>query len=100
MFANRIGYSDINPYEIIGKFGKIGFIIREMECVLNFKPEFITGGFSAHCTNNSEQKWIIKPNENNPSIKVRLHKDGYLHDRNGGKYAMDDIPLKVYDFNF
>lgn len=30
----------------------------------NFKPEFVIGGFAAHCTNQEEQTYTYEPDEN------------------------------------
>ena len=53
-------WSDEYPVTIIKKTATT-LTVRRDKAVLdpNWKPEFVLGGFSAHCTNNDEQKWII-----------------------------------------
>lgn len=69
------GYSDVTPYEVIGvsKSGKT-VTVREMKAELDpdWVPEWIPGGFSAICTNNSDQRWNIEPDENGTVRKISL----------------------------
>jgi hypothetical protein len=62
------------------------------------KMEFHVGGFSAHCSNQRDQKWIIKSNPSNPVIRIRLGKKGWTG--KFGRYILDDEPVKFYDYNF
>lgn len=64
----------------------------------NWKPEFIPGGFSAHCTNNDEQRWII---EEDPAGRVevfRWSKRLNAYQNNGCKLLPGWV--KTYDYNF
>lgn len=100
-FANHIGYSDINPFEVINKVSDKTMDIRAMDAVLDpsFKPEFVPGGFSAICLNNGCQKWIITGNTENRVVRIRLGKNGWK-DKFGNKYMLDTEPVKHYDYNF
>jgi hypothetical protein len=42
----------------------------------HWKPEMIPGGFAAHCTNNSTQRYRYARNAKAPIVKARLRKDG------------------------
>lgn len=100
-YANRRLYTDVEPYEIIGMRGKRTYLLREMKVEKNpeWKPEFVPGGFSAICTNNAMQQWIIEPDPNGGMKELRLNKNGSL----GGKYnvhTFSDVPIKHYDYNF
>ena len=99
MFCNEFLYSDVRPYEIVevNKTGKT-IKVRKMDAELDpsWKPEFIAGGFSAHCTNDTEQQWVITSNPNNFVLTLRLSKKGF--DR--GRFWVSDQPLKRYDYNF
>ena len=101
-YANQIGYSDVRPFEIIAvsKSGK-QITIREMNAEKdpNWKPEFHVGGFSAHCSNQSSQKWIITSDEDAKPMKAHLRKDGYFHSRYG-RQLVEDQPRRFYDYNF
>ena len=100
MFANMIGYSDVEPYEIVRRISDKTIEIREMESERDdsVKMEFIPGGFSAHYSNQRDQKWFIKSNPSNPVIRIRLGKKGWMGKR--GRYVLDDKPIKFYDYNF
>lgn len=69
------GYSDVHPYEVI-KVNKSGkkVQIRTMKAELDpsWKPNFIPGGFSAHCDNQSEQKWIMESDEEGSVMEISL----------------------------
>lgn len=39
-----------------------------------WKPEFIPGGFSAHCTNQSDQKWNIEEDEEGRVVELSLRR--------------------------
>ena len=99
-FANLIGYSDVEPYEIVRRISDKTIEIREMDAERDesVKMEFHVGGFSAHCSNQRDQKWIIKSNPSNPVTRIRLGKKGWTGKR--GRYALDDQPVKFYDYNF
>ena len=99
-YANNGGYSDITPYEIVRVISDKTIEIREMDCEkLPWKPDWHEGGFSGHLANQDEQKWDIKSNEENSTIKARLRKDGYFHSE-VGKHYIEKSPRKFYDYNF
>jgi hypothetical protein len=56
-YANHCMYSDVDPYEIVRVISDKTIEIREMKAVRDdsVKLEFHVGGFSAHCSNQSEQ---------------------------------------------
>jgi hypothetical protein len=101
MFANHIGYSDINPYEVVRVVSDKTLEVREMDAVRDesVKLEFHVGGFSAHCSNQRNQKWFINSNKSNPVVRIRLGKNGWK-DAHGRRYALSDDPVKFYDYNF
>lgn len=100
-YANHFGWTDVNPYEVLKVVSDKTLVIREMDAdrdesvALNFE----VGGFSAVCTNMSDQKWNIKSNESNPVIRIRLGKRGWK-DAHGRKFGLSDHPRKYYDYNF
>jgi hypothetical protein len=103
-FANHIGYTDVNPFEVIRYVSDKCIVIREMDAELDpsFKPNITPGGFFGHCTNNSEseQKWIITPSEIHSTVRIRLHKGGQWKDKSGRRFQLGDAPRKFYDYNF
>ena len=101
-YANKIGYTDVNPCEVIKVISDITLEIRDMDSVRRetFTPEWIPGGFSAICTNQWSQEWDITSNEEHPIIRIRLSKNKGWQDKHGQKYTLSDEPHKFYDYNF
>lgn len=75
-YANHLGYSDINPFEVVRVVSGKTLEIREMNAVRNelVKLDFQVGGFSAICTNQSDQEWFITPEEKGRVFRIRLGK--------------------------
>lgn len=101
-YANHYGYSDVNPFEIVRRVSDKTIEIREMDAERDpeWKPEFHVGGFSAHCSNQHEQRWNITSNPENRVIRIRLSKSGVWKDAHGRKFGLSDQPVKFYDYNF
>lgn len=99
-YANLIGYRDILPYEIIARTKKT-ITLRVMDAIIDpdWKPMFHVGGFLAHCSNQSDQKWIITSNPDGFVMKAHLRKDGHYHS-NWGKHVISDEPRCYHDYNF
>ena len=99
-YANLIGYSDVKPFEIISRT-KCMITIREMDAAKDpeWKPVFHPGGFVAHCSNQSDQKWIITPKPDGFVMTARLRKDGHYHS-SWGRHVLSDKPQCFYDYNF
>lgn len=102
MYANRLGYTDITPYEVVVAKTARKLVIREMKCELdpNWKPEMIPGGFAAHTVNNSTQEWTITSEPGRESVVIRQHKNGEWKDKYGNRYSLNTKPVKFYDYNF
>lgn len=99
-YANHIGWSDVEPFEILSRTTKT-ITIRRMKAERDpsWKPEVVLGGFSGITVNNCDQKWIITSDESETVLKAYLRKDGYYHSRLG-KHALAASPRKFYDYNF
>lgn len=100
-YANQYGYSDVEPFEVVRVISDKTIEIRAMDAEKDdsVKLEFHVGGFSAHCSNQHQQKWFITSNPNNPVIRIRLGKKGWK-DAHGRRYGLADKPCKFYDYNF
>jgi hypothetical protein len=99
-YANHIGWTDVNPYEIVKVISDKTIEIREMKSEkLPWKAEWVEGGFAGHCTNQRDQKWDIISDDDIPVIRARLRKDGYYHSAHG-KHLLGEEPRKFYDYNF
>jgi len=101
-FANRCGHSDIEPFEIVRVHGPKRIEIRRMEYKQDptWQPNIVPGGFCGHCTNQSEQRWIITANPENPTHMIRLHRDGVWRDIGRSRFTLSDHPRRFYDYNF
>ena len=118
-YVNKMMYSDVVPFEVVERKSERKIIIREMKCerAPSFKPEFVAGGCSAHCTNQAQQKWIIKSDEEARLVTITKRKDGDWYEVGDkytpfmfGKWVRDpespsfkklvDEPMKKYDYNF
>lgn len=103
-YANKICHTDVEPYEVIKVISEKTIEIRKMKCDKDpsYKPEFVVGGFSAICLNNTEsqQKWIIESDPERDVIRIRKQKNGKWKDKWGNRFSLSDSPRKFYDYNF
>ncbi|NDD55751.1 hypothetical protein EBZ39_18115 [bacterium] len=102
-YANQRSYSDCVPFEVVRQVSSKCLIIRAMKYTLDpsWKPEMIPGGFSAHCANNHEQRYLYESNPNASEIRIRKHKDGRWYSRDGVyTYSLSENPHAFYDYNF
>ncbi len=100
-YANHLMYSDVEPYEIVRHVSGKTIEIRPMKVERDdsVKLDFHVGGFSAHCSNQRDQKWFIVSDESAPVKRIRLGKRGWK-DAHGGRYSLSDNPVKFHDYNF
>ena len=91
-------WSDREAYTIIKRTPK-SLTLRRCKATLkpDFKPEFIPGGFCAHCVNQHEQDYDYTENENGHVIKV-YWSEKFKRFRQG---TMNIIPGRheFYDYN-
>lgn len=70
-------YTDVNPFTVV-EVSKNGKRIKVRSCKAEFAdgwlPEFEPEGFSAHCTNQSEQKWNIQEDEEGSIRELSLRR--------------------------
>ena len=101
-YANHYMFSDIEPYEIVRRISDKTLEIRPMDAEKDDTVALVfhVGGFSAHCSNQRQQKWIITSNASNPTIRIRLGKGGDWKDAHGRKFKLNQKPVKFYDYNF
>ena len=100
-YANQYSYSDVTPFEVVRTISDKTVEVREMSAERDdsVKMEFHVGGFSAHCSNQRDQKWFIKSDETAPVVRIRLGKNGWK-DKNGRRFKLSAEPVKFYDYNF
>jgi hypothetical protein len=95
-------YSDRHASTVI-KRTKATITVQHDKAILepNYKPEWIPGGFSAHCTNQEEQSYTY---ERNPDGSIETFR---WSEKNGKFQGGSDGSIKVilgrhehYDYNF
>lgn len=101
-FANRLGYSDVEPFEVVRVVSEKCLEVRRMDAEIDpaWKAEWVVGGFAGRCINQNQQKWIIASNPANPVSRIRLQKNGNWKSPCGSRFALGDKPIKFYDYNF
>ena len=100
-FANKHGYTDVTPYEVVRVISDKTIEIREMKAERDesVKLDWAVGGFAGHCVNQHDQKWSISSDESAPVIRARKRVDGYYHSPYG-RHMLNDKPIRFYDYNF
>lgn len=75
--------------------------VRRDKATLNpdFKPEFIPGGFAAHCTNQSEQSYTYEPDENG-EVRTFRWSDKYQMYGQPRNLTLSKGRQEFYDYNF
>ena len=101
LFANYCGYSDVEPYEIVRIVSDKCIEVRAMDTSKQkTKLDFHVGGFSAHCSNQHDQKYDYTSNPENSVQKIRLRKNGVWMNKDDQRFNIAEAPYKFYDYNF
>lgn len=95
-------YSDAYACTVIAKTAKTITIQRDKATRdPNFKPEFIPGGFAAHCINQEDQRWTYERNQDGEITRC------YWSEKLGMYTTGGDRSIKIrlgrhefYDYNF
>ena len=92
-------YTDIEPCTVI-KVTATTITVRRDKATRDpdFKPEWIPGGFSAICTNDHEQKWIITEDPEGEVETFRWSGKQWCYIHNGCRFYPGW--KKYYDYNF
>ncbi|MFZ9767167.1 MAG: hypothetical protein ACO3C4_01580 [Candidatus Limnocylindrus sp.] len=100
-YANKLGYSDVDPYEIVRRVSERTLDVRPMRTERDpeWKPEFVAGGFCGTVVNQNSQRWLYESDPSQPLVRIRLGKQGW-RDAGGSRYVISATPFKFYDYNF
>lgn len=100
--ANHYSFSDVTPYEIVKKISEKTIEVRRMKSTLINQEDlkFHTGGFSANCNNQNDQKYTYESDESEYVVRLRLNKNGLWCCKDGNKHRLNIKPIRFYDFNF
>jgi len=101
-YATELGYTDRRAYEVVRVVTEKTIEVRRMNATRDksVELEFHVGGFSAHCSNQNDQKWTFESDESNPVIRIRKLKYGPYYTNSGTKFRLDETPCEFYDYNF
>lgn len=93
-------WSDRHAGTIV-KVTKASITIRRDKAIRdpNFKPEFIPGGFAAHCTNQDEQTYTYEPDEKGQLTTIRWSRK-YNRYGTPGNVSASKGRHEFYDYNF
>ena len=100
--------TDCSPYEIVEQINEKTIKLRAMDTEFdkeNCELDFQIGGFSAHCSNQHSQKWIITSNPKNHVFVMTKRKNGFWYRKGCPMTRWEhnkpaDKPYKFYDYNF
>jgi len=100
-------YSDCDPATVIKRTTCYCWVqLDKAELDPSWKPEYIPGGFSVHCTNQREQKWNITRDPNGSiekfyySKKRKIWLRSYSADCSRTFTPLREGWYKFYDYNF
>ena len=96
-------WSDAYACTVIKKTAKTITVQRDKATLdPSFKPKFVTGGFSAHCTNNNDQSYTYERDESGNVYKLYWHeKTGRWQNGSGsGAFVLTVGRHEFYDYNF
>ena len=104
-YAMHIGYSDVQPYEIIRHVSAKTIEVRPMKATLlnGFKSgepdalQFSPGGFCGHTS--GVQRYSFESNPAATVSRIRLSKKGWKS-ASGFRFKLGTAPYKHYDYNF
>jgi len=103
-YLTETSYSDQSPYKVVAKTPTT-LTLKKVMVAKNpeWKPEFVPGGFAAHCTNQGEQTWVYE-GLLDETVKVRLIKSKFcgsdkLWGAKGATFIANGA-VKFYDYNF
>lgn len=95
-------YTDAHAYTVIKKTAKTILIQRDKAIMdPSFKPEFVPGGFGAHCVNQEEQRYTYERDQSGETVRC------YWSEKLGRYTTGGDQSIKIrpgrhefYDYNF
>lgn len=103
-YANRLGYSDVYPFEIIKRNTANKITVRSMKHSENKNKhllKFHVGGFAANCSNQEMQEYDYFSDEEGEIIELRYSKKtGQWKSKYDERFSISEKPRYFYDYNF
>jgi hypothetical protein len=93
-------YSDRTACTVIriSPSGKTVWMQEDTAVLDGWKPEFIPGGFSGHCVNNTEQRYAYQSDPQGAIYRASVRKDGKLRTTNGERVISGRHHFHDYNF--
>jgi len=104
-YFTECGHSDRHPWVVIEGGSKVVKLARvHVTRDPDWKPEFHSGGFTANCSNQSEQTWIFDRIDKEDTKAIRLIKSPFGREEfmwsSRGVRFLPDTAVEFYDYNF
>lgn len=97
-FFTERGYTQSYPWIVVKRTEKTVTLARvNVKRDPEWKPEFVPGGFCAHCTNQRDQTWLFSHIDHKNTKVIRMTKKGWSL---GGTRFTEDRAVEFYDYNF
>jgi len=97
-YFTEYGYSDCNPWVEVKRTAKTVTVAPVLvKADPDWKPNFIPGGFAAHCENQGQQTWLYDGVDESVTRTIRMTKKGWS-DR--GIQFGENTARRFYDYNF
>ena len=98
IYFTEKGYSQTYPWVQVARTAKTVTLHKvNVQADPEWKPEIIPGGFSGHCTNQSEQTWLFGGIDAEREITIRMTNRGW--ERRGAMF-IENVAREFYDYNF
>jgi hypothetical protein len=98
-YFTEVGYSQLYPWVATKRTAKTATLAKVVvKKDPDWKPDFIPGGFCAHCTNQSDQTWLFDRIEHTAVTTIRLNNRGQWAHK--GVRFIPNRATEFYDYNF
>lgn len=97
-YFTECGYSQKYPWVEIRRTEKTVTLAKvNIKPDPDWKPEMHAGGFSAHCSNQSDQTWLYAGVDESNTRVVRMTKRGWASQ---GTRFLEHQAIEFYDYGF
>ena len=98
IYFTEIGYSQSYPWVEVSRTAKTVTLAKvNVTKDPDWKPKMHPGGFSAHCSNQSDQTWLFDSINEDYTKTIRQTNKGWAH--KGVRFS-EDRAIEFYDYNF
>lgn len=98
IYFTEHGYSQNYPWAEIKRTSKTVTLAKiDVKKDPDWIPEMISGGFCAHCANQSDQTWLFDKIDETRTKTIRMTKHGWA---SKGVRFTENSAIEFYDYNF